>query len=176
MQAFAREKELCALLRDAEAAHRCVRSHRPVPAACGERTAHSLEALLPLVAQQAVLLEQAATAGTGGAARRERAAEDAADFHLFADDSSSLCASTTLLLVLPPLGLHRFDLFVRVTNCLPRKKGKSEKDKVNCTFVWWPVCGLQQLVRFHYPSVCLLTAEMKGAGKFPKSTPLQVVL
>lgn len=93
VQAFAREKELCKLLKDAETAHRCLRNHKPIPASSSDRTHHSFAILLPLVAQQAVLLEQAATAGVGGAGKRERAAEEAADFRLFADDTSSVYAS-----------------------------------------------------------------------------------
>lgn len=96
LQAFAREKDLCALLKDVETAHCCLRRHRAVPAACSERAPCSLEAVLPLVAQQAILLEQAATAGVGGAAKRERAAEEAADFRLFADDASGLCVPPRL--------------------------------------------------------------------------------
>lgn len=97
IQAFARERELCKLLKDVELANRCLRNHKPIPASCSEWTHHSLDVLLPLVAQQAVLLEQAATAGVGGTAKRERAAEEAADFRLFADDSTGLCVSATSL-------------------------------------------------------------------------------
>jgi hypothetical protein len=90
LKAFAREKQLCQLLKDIETANRCLRSHKPIPASCSEHTSHSLDVLLPLIAQQAVLLEQAATAGVGGTLKR--AAEDAPDFRLFADDSCTLYA------------------------------------------------------------------------------------
>ena len=69
MQSFAREKELCKFLKDLEHANRCLRSHKPIPSACSDHTSHSLDVLLPLISQQAVLLEQAATAGVGGASK-----------------------------------------------------------------------------------------------------------
>lgn len=80
LQAFYRETELCKLLKEVELAHRCLQAGRSVPGSAQDDL--DLAVLVPLTAQQFLLLERAAVAGHGG----RKPAEDAADFQIFSED------------------------------------------------------------------------------------------
>lgn len=87
VQAFFREGELCKLLREVEAAHRCLAAGRSV-AASAVLPDVDLATLAPLTAQQFVLLERAAAAGHGG----RKPEEDFTEFQIFSEDVA-LCVA-----------------------------------------------------------------------------------